>query len=97
MTNMKKQTFNEFCQYNCDGMYSPKFPDKKQCTGYLQLKKMVKENIIPFSLEEIKRWEENPTDEELSSIPDIRTLKFLHVLLRPYIINRWDYIKTLEL
>ena len=49
MTNMKKQTFNEFCQYNCDGMYSPKFPDKKQCTGYLQLKKMVKEKRCIFS------------------------------------------------
>lgn len=95
--NMKNLTFNEFCIKSLDKMYTPGLSDDKQCTGYIKLKEMIKNQITPASLEEIERWETNPTKEELLSIPDIKYLRFLHVLLRPYIIKNWNYIKTLEL
>lgn len=95
MTN-RKMTFNEFCQKKCDDMYNPKLSQDEQCTGYYQLKKMVQENITPATLEETERWRTNPTIEELVSISDIKHLQFLHVNLRPYIIDNWDYIKTLN-
>ena len=99
MTNMKtkNQTFNDFCQYNCDGMYQPLLPYDEQCTGYKQLKKMVEENIEPATMEEIHRWENFPTEEELFSQPDIKYLRFLHTILRPHIIENWNYIKNLEI
>lgn len=97
MMNMKKITFNEFCEKYCDGLHDSKFSDDKQCTGYLQLKKMVKENITPASLKEMKRWETQPTQQELFQIPDIKYLRFLHHNLRPYIIENWKHIKNLEL
>jgi hypothetical protein len=81
---------------HCDGLYDPNFPDDVQCTGYKQLKKMVKEKIKPASLEEIERWESEPTKEELMATPDIKYLRFLHPVLRPYIIENWDIIKKLK-
>ena len=93
---MKKLSFDEFCFKYCDGLYEPRLSQDKQCTGYLQLKKMVKENITPASLDEIKRWENNPTIDEMTSTPDIKYLRFLHVLLRPFIIKNWDTIKKLK-
>ena len=97
MTNMKKLTFNEFCHKCCDGMYEPRLPQEAQCTGYIQLKKMVIEQIEPASLSEISRWETNPTVEELFSEPNIKYLRFLHPLLRPYVIENWQTIKTLDI
>ena len=96
MMSMKKLTFNEFCRNCCDGMYEPRLSQDTQCTGYIQLKKMVIENIAPASLEEISRWENNPTTEELFSEPNIKYLRFLHPLLRPFIIENWKIIKTLD-
>ena len=96
MISMKKLTFNEFCIKCCDGMYDPRLPQESQGTGYIQLRKMVIEQIEPASLEEIHRWENNPTTEELFAKSDIKYLRFLHPLLRPYIIKNWDIIKTLE-
>lgn len=77
-------------------MYNPKLLDESQCIGYIQLKKMIVNNITPVSLEEINRWETNPTNEELSSVPDIKYLRFLHPNLRPFIIENWDEIKLME-
>ncbi len=94
---MKKLTFNEFCHECCDGLYDPILPEDAQCTGYIELKKMVVENITPASLKEIERWETNPTHDELISAPDVKYLRFLHPLLRPYIIENWDTIKTLAI
>lgn len=93
---MKKLTFNEFCYKNCDGLYDPNFGYEEQCTGYKQLRKMVIDGIQPASLSEIERWEKNPTIEELLSQPDIKYLRFLHILLRPYVINYWEIIKNME-
>jgi hypothetical protein len=90
-------TFNKFCHEYCDGLYDPKFPDEKQCTGYLQLKKMVVEGITPASFEEIERWEKRPTVLEMFSTPDIKYLRFLHPLLRPYVIKNWDSIKKMTI
>jgi hypothetical protein len=89
-------TFNKFCHEYCDGLYDPRFPDEKQCTGYIQLKKMVVENITPASLKEIEQWENKPNIIELLLIPDIKYLRFLHPLLRSYIIENWDVIKNLK-
>jgi len=94
---MKKLTFNEFCYKHCDGMYEPRLPQEAQCTGYIQLKKMVIEQIEPASLAEISRWENSPTTEELFSEPDIKYLRFLHPLLRPYVIKNWQIIKMLDI
>jgi hypothetical protein len=94
---MKNLTFNEFCHKYCDGLYEPRLSEDKQCTGYTQLKKMVIENIEPASLEEIDRWGNTPTTEELFSEPDIKYLRFLHPLLRPYVIENWQTIKTLDI
>lgn len=92
---MSKPTFNEFCHRYLDGLYEPRLSDDEQCTGYKQLKKMVVENIPPASWEEIYRWENNPTNEELWSKPDIKYLRFLHPLLRPIIVEHWSVIITL--
>lgn len=94
--NTNNLTFNEFCHKFCDGLYEPRLPESSQCTGYHQLKSMVVNKIKPASLEEIKRWEENPTAEELISVPDVKYLRFLHTLLRPYIIKHWDVIENLK-
>lgn len=94
---MKKPAFNDFCEKYCDGLYDPKFSDFHQCTGYKQLKEMVVNNIAPASLEEMKRWENNPTLEELVSSPNIKYLRFLHPLLRPFIVENWEYVKNLEI
>lgn len=94
---MKKITFNEFCADSCDKMYELRLPQESQSTGYLQLKKMVIENITPASLKEINKWENSPTSEEFFSIPDIKYLRFLHPLLRPIIINNWNQIKGMKI
>ena len=58
---------------------------------------MIIEKIEPASLDEIKRWENNPTEEELISIPDIKYLRFLHTNLRAFIIENWNEIKNLKI
>lgn len=94
---MKRMSFNEFCHKCCDGMYEPRLPENMQCTGYKELKKMIIENITPASLEEIEKWENNPNIVELFTIPDVKYLRFLHPLLRPYIINNWAIIKNMDI
>lgn len=69
----------------------------KNHTGYILLKKMVVENITPASLDEIKTWENSPTKEQLFSTPDIKYLRFLHPILRPYIIENWNIIKSMKI
>jgi hypothetical protein len=94
---MKKLTFKEFCHKCCDGLYEPRLPEDAQCTGYKELKKMVVEKITPASLDEIKRWETIPTSKELFTTPDIKYLRFLHPVLRPYIIDNWEEIRKMEI
>lgn len=94
--NVKNLTFNEFCYKCCDRLYEPELPEFSQGTGYTQLKRMVIENITPASIKEIERWENNPTKEELFSEPHIKYLRFLHPVLRPFIIENWDKIKLMK-
>lgn len=94
---MKKITFNEFCHKYCDKLYDPNFTQERQCTGYIELKKMIVENITPASLTEINRWETNPTREELISTPNVKYLRFLHPLLRSYIVENWEIIKNMDI
>lgn len=89
-------TFNEYCVKFLDRMYTPELPDEQQSTGYLQLKKMIKEKITPASLEEIKNWENNPNVQELIVTPDIKYMRFLHPILREYVIKNWKTIKQLK-
>ena len=89
-------TFNEYCVKFLDRMYTPELPDEQQSTGYLQLKKMIKEKITPASLEEIKNWENNPNIQELIVTPDIKYMRFLHPVLREYVIKNWKTIKQLK-
>lgn len=93
---MKKMSFEEFCYEHCDELYNPKMDKTSQCTGYYQLKKMVTEKIEPANMEEIERWESNPTMDELLSPPDIKYLRFLHTNLRKLIIDNWKHIKKLK-
>jgi hypothetical protein len=78
-------------------MYTPGIPIEEQGTGYRKLREMVINQIEPASVEEMKRWETNPTKEELLSVPDIKYMRFLHPNIRPYIVENWDFIKTLEI
>lgn len=94
---MTKTKFNEFCYHQCDGLYDPNFPLEDQCTGYKMLRKMVQEQIVPFSIEETKRWESSPTILEMYSAPDIRYLRFLHPVLRKFVIENWGWISELKL
>lgn len=87
---------DEFCYKYCDNLYNPSIMEHSQSTGFLLLKKMVVENIEPASLKEMKRWENKPTLEEISSEPDIKYLRFLHPILRPHIIENWEIIKNME-
>lgn len=97
MKNMKNITFNEFCNKFCDGLYDPRFNDNNQCSGYLYLKKIVIDKITPASISETIRWETEPTQDELHNIPDLKYLRFLHPILRPFIIENWDFIKSMEI
>lgn len=89
-------TFNEYCVKFLDRMYTPELPDEQQSTGYLQLKKMIKEKITPASLGEIKNWENNPNVQELIVTPNIKYMRFLHPILREYVIKNWKTIKQLK-
>ena len=93
---MIKITFDEFCNLLCDGLYDPNLPLETQCSGYKDLRKMVIENIRPASLEEMKRWETSPTQEELWAVPDIKYLRSLHFKLRKYVVENWDDIMKLH-
>lgn len=81
--------FNKFCHEVLDGLYNPGLPMSEQCTGYYKLREMLMNNITPHSLQEIERWENNPTTEDLNSIPDIRYMRFLHPILRRFIVENW--------
>jgi hypothetical protein len=89
-------TFDLFCQTCCDGLYDPKLPESEQCTGYIKLREMVIGRITPATLEEMERWENEPTEEELASVPDVKYLRFLHPILRPFIVNNWDEMLKLR-
>ena len=91
-----KITFDEFCNLICDGLYDPNFPLEAQCSGYKDLRKMAIENIRPASLEEMRRWETNPTPEELFAVPDIKYLRSLHFKVREYVVENWDAIMKLN-
>ena len=97
MMKIRNKTFNEFCYEYCDRLYEPKLPEDVQSSGYINLKKMVIGNIKPATHKQIKRWENNPTKEEILSTPDIKYLRFLHPLLRPIIIDNWNNIKKLKI
>lgn len=94
---MINMTFDEFCEKKCDKLFDPRIHEQKQAWGYKCLKAMVKNQIDPASLQEIIRWETEPTLEELVNPPELKYLRFLHVNLRPFIIEHWDEIKKLEL
>lgn len=93
---MNKLTFNDFCEYYCDGLYDSKFPLESQCSGYKKLREMVINQITPASLSEMERWENEPTKDELINTPDIKYLRFLHPILRPIIVEHWEKIKTFK-
>lgn len=94
---MEKLTFKEFCVRYCDGLYDPHIPEDAQCAGYKTLRRMVGDGICPASMDEMRRWETYPTTQELCSTPDIRYLRFLHPILRPYIVKNWEKIKQLPI
>ena len=89
--------FNDFCIRFCDNLYEPRLHMESQANGYFQLRKMVEEGIKPASRKEMERCSLYPTELELSSPPDIKYLRFLHPLLRGFIIDNWNTIKNLTL
>lgn len=94
MSSLKKITFDDFCHTYLDGLYDPTCGDY-QCTGYYALKEMCMKNIKPASLEEIERWENNPTQEELMSMPHLKYMRSIHPHFRSVIIGNWDFIRNL--
>ena len=84
-----------FCYKVCDGLYHPLLQDEN--TSYEELKELVLSGIRPASEKEIKRWETEPTEKELTEIPHKKYLRFLHPNLRPLIINNWDMILLMEI
>ena len=92
----KPTPFDAFCESHLDGLYDSKLPIDSQCSGYYKLKQMVIDGVTPATLGEYKRWENNPTSEELFSPPDIKYLTFMHELTRPFIRKYWGYIKKLR-
>lgn len=93
---VSKMSFNDFCYKILDGMYEPRLPLESQCTGYLQLRKMVVENIKPATQKQYERWKTKPTAKELFSEPDIKYLTFLHELIRTIVRNNWKKIKKMK-
>lgn len=93
MMNLK---LSEFCEKHMDGLYDSKISEENQSSGYKLLKEMVESNIEPVSTREIDRWEKSPTLQELFSPPDIKYMRFLHPILRLYVLNNWDMIKSLK-
>lgn len=85
--------FNEFCNKQLDGLYDPNFNYEEQCIGYKKLKQMVDNDIEPANEKEMIRWENTPTLNEISSTPPLKYLRFIHVNLRPIVINNWQKIK----
>ena len=53
--------FKTFCIHFLDHMWTNGMKEEEQCSGYHLLKKMVKEQIEPASLEEIERYLSKPT------------------------------------
>jgi len=93
---MNVRKFDDFCHKVCDGLYDPKFPYESQCNGYKELRNMVINKMVPASLEEMERWENNPTVEEMYSTPEVRYLRFIHPVFRVMLVENWDKIKDME-
>lgn len=89
--------FNTFCMSNLDGLYTPELPIEQQSTGYILLRQMIEQQIDPAPIYEIERWETRPTKLELTATPELKYLRFLHPLLRKYVINNWQAIKKLQI
>lgn len=89
--------FNDFCTIYLDRMYDDRFSFEEQGSGYKQLHFMVKNNITPATKEETESWENNPTPQELTSIPDVKYMRSLHPLVREVVRDNWKFIKTLKL
>lgn len=93
---MRGISFNEFCEKFCDRLYDPRIEFENQSTGYKLLRKMVINGNTPASIEEMLRWEKSPTTDELFCKPDIKYLRFLHPILREYVVSNWSYIKDMQ-
>lgn len=94
---MKDSNFNNFCVNYLDRLYTPGLPIESQSSGYKQLRLMVQEQITPATKEETERWEKYPTILELGQIPETKYMRNLHPLLRDYVRENWEFIKTLKL
>ena len=88
--------FRNFCHIRCDGIYNPGIPEENQSDAYHKLKHMLINNIRPATMVEIKRWENDPTEQEMTTTPNIKYLRFIHPNLRPFISDNWDYIRKLK-
>lgn len=93
--NKSKQPIylEDFANKICDKLYDYNLDEENQSSGWKTLKKMVLEKIEPATLEEIERYENNPTKEELFSIPDIKYMRVFHVKMRSFLIKHWEVIK----
>ena len=74
-------TFEGFCE-KILRIYTRGIPEENQCSGYHILKNLVKNNEEPYYH---KLEIDQPTN-----------LQWIHYVLRPYIIEYWDYIKSLK-
>lgn len=86
--------FELYCNKHLE-IYTPGIVFEKQGSGYRNLYYMLENNIDCASHEEINRWESNPTEQELYDKPHLKYLRFLHPILRKYVIDNWEYIKKI--
>ena len=91
------KTFNSLCYNALDKLYDPMYELDEQPTGYKLFREMVQKDIKPASLEEIERWTNNPTPEELMETPPLKYMQFLHPNVRPFVIKHWEFIRNLPI
>lgn len=88
MNERQELRFNRIC-YKL-GIYTLNIPYDQQSTGYKKLKELMESGVPVATNEEYTRWKDFPSKEELSNIPELRYLNFLHPSLANFIRAEWN-------
>jgi hypothetical protein len=66
-------------------------------SGYHQVRRLILSGLVPFTKEELEKYLNNPTEEELFSPQPDQTLCSVHPSSRELILEYWWYIKELKI
>ncbi len=84
--------FGEYNNYLINsGLY------KATGSGYYQVRRLILSGLIPFTKEELERYINNPTEEELYSSQPDQTLCNVYPSAKELIQEYWWYIKELKI